>query len=35
MSSSGKGQSYASTVSEVKKAWTFALNGMRGNKKKL
>ena len=35
MSSSGKGQSYASTVSEVKKAWTFALNGMRGNKKKV
>ena len=35
MSSSGKGQSYASTVSEVKKAWIFALNGMRGNKKKV
>ena len=35
MSSSGKGQSYASTVSEVKKAWTFALNGMRGSKKKV
>ena len=35
MSSSGKGQSYASTVSEVKKAWTFALNGMRGKKKKV
>jgi len=35
MSSSGKGQSYASTVSEVKKAWNFALNGMRGKKKKV
>ena len=35
MSSSGKGQSYASTVSEVKKAWTFALNGMRGKKNKV
>ena len=35
MSSSGKGQSYASTVSEIKKAWTFALNGMRGKKKKV
>ena len=35
MSSSGKGQSYASSVSEVKKAWTFALNGMRGKKKKV
>ncbi len=35
MSSSGKGQSYASTVSEVRKAWTFALNGMRGKKKKV
>ena len=35
MSSSGKGQSYASTVSEVKEAWTFALNGMRGKKKKV
>ncbi len=35
MSSSGKGQSYAHTVSEVKKAWTFALTGMRGKKKKV
>ncbi len=35
MSSSGKGQSYSSTVSEVKKAWTFALNNMRGKKKKV
>ena len=35
MSSSGKGQSYALSVSEVKKAWTFALNGMRGKKKKV
>ena len=35
MSSSGKGQSYASTVSEVKKAWNFALNGMRGKKEKV
>ncbi len=35
MSSSGKGQSYASTVSDVKKAWTFALLGMRGKKKKV
>ena len=35
MSSSGKGQSYASTVSEVRKAWTSALNGMRGKKKKV
>ena len=35
MSSSGKAQSYASTASEVTKAWTFALNGMRGKKKKV
>ena len=35
MSSSGKGQSYASTVSDVKKAWTLALSGMRGKKKKV
>ena len=35
MSSSGKGQSYASTVPEIKKAWTFALTGMRGKKKKV
>ncbi len=35
MSSSGKGQSYASTVSEIKKAWTYALAGMRGKKKKV
>ena len=35
MSSSGKGQSYASTVSDIKKAWTFALTGMRGKKKKV
>ncbi len=35
MSSSGKGQSYASTVSDVRKAWTIALTGMRGKKKKV
>tara|TARA_Y100000589_G_C27174927_1_gene638306 strand:+ start:623 stop:1759 length:1137 start_codon:yes stop_codon:yes gene_type:complete len=35
MSSSGKGQSYASNVSDVKKAWNFALTGMRGKKKKV
>ena len=35
MSSSGKGQSYASTETQVKKAWTFALLGMRGKKKKV
>ena len=35
MSSSGKGQSYASSVSDVRKAWTFALTGMRGKKKKV
>ncbi len=35
MSSSGKGQSYASTVSDVRKAWTTALTGMRGKKKKV
>ena len=35
MSSSGKGQSYASTISDVRKAWTFALTGMRGKKKKV
>ena len=35
MSSSGKGQSYASKISDLKKAWTFALTGMRGKKKKL
>ena len=35
MSSSGKGQSYASTVSDVRKAWTIAITGMRGKKKKV
>ena len=35
MSSSGKGQSYASKISDLKKAWTFALTGMRGKKKKV
>ncbi len=35
MSSSGKGQSYASTVSDVRKAWAIAITGMRGKKKKV
>ena len=35
MSSSGKGQSYASSEDEVKKAWKFAINGMRGNRQRV
>ena len=35
MSSSGKGQSYAKSEIELKKAWTFAINGMRGNRKRV
>ena len=32
MSSSGKGQSYATGEAEVKEAWAFALKGMRGDR---
>ncbi|MDA7692820.1 formate-dependent phosphoribosylglycinamide formyltransferase [Alphaproteobacteria bacterium] len=35
MSSSGKGQSYASSEDEVKKAWKFAIDGMRGNRQRV
>ena len=35
MSSSGKGQSYATTEDELKKSWKFALEGMRGNRKRV
>ncbi len=35
MSSSGKGQSIAKTKSDVKKAWKFACDGMRGDHKKV
>ena len=35
MSSSGKGQSYASSENELKKAWKFAIEGMRGNRKRV
>ena len=31
MSSSGKGQSYANTIDELKTSWKFAIEGMRGN----
>ena len=35
MSSSGKGQSYANSKNELKKSWNFALQGMRGNRKRV
>ena len=35
MSSSGKGQSYANSEEELKTSWKFALEGMRGNRKRV
>ena len=35
MSSSGKGQSYANSEDELKTSWKFALEGMRGNRKRV
>ncbi len=35
MSSSGKGQSYASSEDDLKKSWKFAIEGMRGNRKRV
>ena len=35
MSSSGKGQSYANSKDELKESWKFALDGMRGNRKRV
>ncbi|MDC0456620.1 formate-dependent phosphoribosylglycinamide formyltransferase [Alphaproteobacteria bacterium] len=35
MSSSGKGQSYATTKDELKSSWKFAIEGMRGNRKRV
>ena len=35
MSSSGKGQSYASNEDELKHSWKFAIEGMRGNRKRV
>ena len=35
MSSSGKGQSYANSEDELKLSWKFALEGMRGNRKRV
>ena len=35
MSSSGKGQSYATTEDELKNSWKFAIEGMRGNRKRV
>jgi len=35
MSSSGKGQSYATTEDELKESWKFAIEGMRGNRKRV
>ena len=35
MSSSGKGQSYANSEDELKISWKFALEGMRGNRKRV
>ncbi len=35
MSSSGKGQSYANSEDELKLSWKFALQGMRGNRKRV
>ena len=35
MSSSGKGQSYANSEDDLKNAWEFAIDGMRGNRKRV
>ena len=35
MSSSGKGQSYANSEDELKISWKYALEGMRGNRKRV
>ena len=35
MSSSGKGQSYANSENDLKKSWKIALEGMRGNRKRV
>jgi len=35
MSSSGKGQSYANSEDELKKSWKLAIEGMRGNRKRV
>ena len=35
MSSSGKGQSYAKSEEELKNSWKFAIEGMRGNRKRV
>jgi len=35
MSSSGKGQSIVKNIADVEKAWTYAVEGMRGDKKKV
>ena len=35
MSSSGKGQSYAFSEKDLKNAWKFAIDGMRGNRKRV
>lgn len=35
MSSSGKGQSVVKSAKDVKKAWDYAVNGMRGDKQKV
>ena len=35
MSSSGKGQSYANSEDDLKNAWKFAIDGMRGNRKRV
>ncbi|MFC4171074.1 formate-dependent phosphoribosylglycinamide formyltransferase [Microvirga sp. GCM10011540] len=35
MSSSGKGQSNANSVDELEKAWTYAVDNMRGDRKKV
>jgi phosphoribosylglycinamide formyltransferase 2 len=35
MSSSGKGQSYAKSEEELRNSWKFAIEGMRGNRKRV
>ena len=35
MSSSGKGQSYANSEEELRNSWKFAIEGMRGNRKRV
>ena len=35
MSSSGKGQSYAYSKNDLKQSWKFAIEGMRGNRKRV